>query len=129
MAKQPRWNIRVGRKGKLLAHFSVPAHKLMKGGSLDIFLKAIVVRNRTKTPKQMLPFYVNKSRGLPSHLPFAEVRYCPDLEKRLVGYFCGDWESWATAMQELDAATADAVRAELDRTKTHLAWFEVLPSA
>ena len=113
MPKQPDWEFKVARKAEVLAEFRVPTHKLQKN-TLNAFLKALVVRYRTNTPEEMLAFYVNKTRGTPDHLPFAEVHWCSDLDRKRVGYFCGDWECYASAMQEIDADTADA-------NKTHLA--------
>jgi hypothetical protein len=61
----PPWEIRVGRKDKILAEFRVPAHKLQKN-ALYAFLKAMVVRYRTETSEDMLAFYVNKAHGAPN---------------------------------------------------------------
>jgi hypothetical protein len=100
---------------EILAEFEVSAHKLAKGTSLDAFLKAVVVRNRTGTANEMLSHYVSKARGKPDHLPFSEVVYSHDLDIRLIGYFCGDWESWASAMREYDQSVIDAIRRERRR--------------
>ncbi len=116
MPKQPPWEIRVGRKADILAEFCVPAHKLQKK-ACEAFLKALVVRYRTDTPEEMLAFYVNKTRGAPDRLPFAEVRNARDLDRRRVGYFCGDWECYAFAMQEIDAGTAEAIKRLIDENK------------
>ncbi len=106
---QPPWEIRVGRKDKILAEFRVPAHKLQKN-ALYAFLKAMVVRYRTETPEDMLAFYVNKTRGAPTRLSFAEARSCHDLEKRRVGHWCGDWDCYASAMREISAEAADGMK-------------------
>jgi hypothetical protein len=113
---QPPWEIKVGRKAKILAEFQVPAHKLQKN-ALDIFLKALVVRYRTSTPEDMLPYYVNKAKGEPSRLSFADVTYCYDLDRRRVGYCCGDWDCYAFAMQEIEAHEAEAIRSELRKNR------------
>jgi hypothetical protein len=106
---QSPWEVRVGRKAKVLAEFRVPAHKLQKN-TLLAFLKAVVVRYRTESPKDMLAFYVNKTRGAPAPLSFAETKPCHDLAKRRVGYCCGDWECYALAMQEISAEAADGMK-------------------
>lgn len=114
--KQPPWEIRVGRKSDILGNFCVPAHKLQKK-ACEAFLKALVVRYRTDTPEEMLAFYVNKTRGAPERLPFAEVSYTHDPDRRRVGYWCGDWECYAFATQEIDAGTADAIKRTIDENK------------
>ncbi len=91
------WEITVARKAEILADFRVPVHKLQKN-ALNAFLKALVVRYSTETPQDMLAFYVNKTRGAPAYLPFAEVSYCHDLGRRRVGYWCGNWDCYAFAM-------------------------------
>jgi hypothetical protein len=65
----------------------------------------------------MLAFYVNRRRGSPQRLPFADVRWTEDLEHNRVGYFCGDWDCYAMAMQEIDEDIARAVQRELARTR------------
>lgn len=116
MPKHPPWEIRVGRKTEVLADFRVPAHKLQENARAA-FLKALVVRYRTDTPEEMLAFYVNKTRGAPDRLPFAEVKPCKDLDRRRVGYWCGDWECYAFAMQEIDADHAEFIKREIERNK------------
>jgi hypothetical protein len=86
----------------------VPAHRLGKN-DLEAFLRAIVVRYRTDEPEGMLNYYVNRRQGYPTRLPFAEVQYCWDFERRRVGYFCGTWECYAEAVQQIDEATATAL--------------------
>ena len=108
MPKQPPWEIRVGRKSEVLAEIQVPFHKM---GEKDIaaFLRALVVRYRTDRPEDMVSFYVNKRRGNPCRLPFADIKPAYQLEQSRVGYFCGDWECYAFAMHEIDETTATAM--------------------
>jgi hypothetical protein len=115
MPKPPEWEIRVGRKAEILADLRVPVHKLQRN-ALNAFLRALVVRYRTDTPEEMLAFYVNKTRGAPGRLPFAEVRDCP-LDRGRVGYWCGDWECYAFALRELDAETLDCLTGEIQKNK------------
>ena len=116
MPKQAPWEIRVGRKTEVLAEFSVPAHKL-RTDNVKAFLKAIVIRYRNETPEEMMSYYVNKTRGLPSRLPFADVMRAYDIDRCRVGYSCGDWECYAFAMQEISGAVAQTVKKLLEATK------------
>jgi hypothetical protein len=95
------WEIKVSTKSKTLAEFEVPAHKL---GSKDIraLLKAIVASGRAGNPETMTLMYVNRRRGEPARLNFAECRQHADLRRGQTGIFCGDWEFYATAMQDAD---------------------------
>jgi hypothetical protein len=116
MAKQRPWQIRVGRKAQIIAEFSVPAHKLQKN-ALEAFLRSVVVRYRTNNPEEMLGYYVSKTRGRPSRLGFAELSPAYDLDRRLVGYFCSDWECYADAMREIDADHAESLKRILEENK------------
>jgi len=116
MQKQSPWEITLKRKAKTLAEFTVPAHKLT-GNGLKAFLKAIVASERVGDPESMMLLYLNKRRGEPSRLQFAEIRKHEDLKRRRVGYFCGDWECYASALQEIDASTAAWIKKERDRSK------------
>jgi len=110
------WKIKVCEKAKTLAEFQVPAHKLDRK-DLAIFLKALVVRSRTDSLEEMIPFYVNKRRGIPDHLSFAEIRRCNKLEQNRLGYWCGNWDCYAVAMQEFDKALIDSVKKEIQRNR------------
>jgi hypothetical protein len=116
MQKQSPWEIKIARKAETLAEFSVPAYKLTKN-ALHAFLKAIVASERGGPPESMVLFYLNKRRGEPSRLPFAEIRSHEDLEHNRIGYFCGDWECYASAMQEIDPSIVVALKKELRRNK------------
>ncbi len=116
MAKQPPWEIQVGRKNEILAEFSVPGHKLGTN-DLKAFLRALVARYRTDDPEVMLLFYVNRRPGNPDRLPFAEVTYEHWLDQHRVGYWCGQWECYATAKQKIDATTADALKDLMQASK------------
>src|SRR5438552_2783008 len=100
MTKQPPWEIQVGRKVEIILEFFVPAHKL-QANALKAFLIALVARYRTATPEEMLFYYVNKTRGRPTRLPFANITPTFDFEKRRVGFFCGEWECYARAEHEI----------------------------
>jgi hypothetical protein len=97
---QPPWQIQVGRKSVILAEFLVPAHRLQKN-SVTAFLKALLVRFSATTAEDMAQFYVNKRPGSPSRLSWAEVRHWQDVERGRVGYWCGTWECYASAMRAL----------------------------
>lgn len=116
MPKQPPWQIRVGRKAQLIAEFSVPAHKLPKN-ALEAFLKSVVVRYRTKEPGEMLHYYVSKTRGRPTRLNFAELIPIHDLDRRLVGYFCGEWECYAEAAREIDNEQAESLKRVMEENR------------
>lgn len=117
MPKQLHWEIRVGRKTNVLADFHVAAHKLQKN-TRAAFLKALVARYSTDTPEEMLAFYVNKTHRAPERLPFAEVRPSYDLDRRRIGYWCGDWDCYASATQEIDAGNAEAMKRVIEQNKT-----------
>jgi hypothetical protein len=114
---RPSWKIEIWCKDKAVARFEAPAHKLSKG-ALFAFLTALVVRYRTDTPQEMLLFYVNKRSGSPVRLPGAAIQSAWTQDEGEQGYICGDWECRATAMQELDAARAKWVRAQVEKTKS-----------
>jgi hypothetical protein len=116
MPKQSPWQIRVGRKAEILAEFSVPAHKLQRH-ALEAFLKAIVVRYRTNSPEEMVYYYASKTRGLPTRLNFAELTPACDIERKLVGYFCGEWECYAEAMREIDAEHAESLKKIMEENR------------
>ena len=116
MPKQPPWEIRVARKADVLAEFHVPAHK-MDVKDLKAFLRAIIVRYRTDSPEDMMHYYVNRRRGHPSRLPFAEVTCVHKLDQQRVGYWCGDWDCYASAMQKIDEAQAQAGKQILRASK------------
>jgi hypothetical protein len=116
MAKQPPWEIKVQCKARTVAEFHVPAHKLQKE-SLYAFLKAVVVRYRTNTPQEMVGYYLNKTLGLPKRLSLADVKPCHHLDRRRVGYSCGDGDCVAFAMQEVGADVADAATREIERNR------------
>ncbi len=116
MPKQPPWQIRVGRKADVLAEFCVPAHKIGVK-DLNVFLRALVVRYRTNSPEDMVGYYVNRRRGHPCHLPFAEVAPAHRLDECRVGYLCGDWECYASARQKVDASQAQAMKEILQASK------------
>ena len=116
MPKQPPWEIRVGRKADVLAEFCVPAHKLTEKG-LGTFLRALVVRYRADSPEDMLGYYVNRRRGNPCRLPFVEVTPAHRLDECRVGYLCGNWECYASAMQKIDASQAQAMKEILEASK------------
>jgi hypothetical protein len=116
MQKQPPWEIKVCRKAKILAEFNVPAHKLTKN-ALEAFLKAVVASERGGAPETIMLFYVNKRRGEPSRIPFAEIRMHEDLEHNRMGYFCGDWECYASATQEIDPSIVAWLKKERHRNK------------
>ncbi len=109
MPKQSPWQIRVGRKADVLAEFCVPAHK-MDVKDLKTFLRALVVRYRTNSPEDMVGYYVNRRRGHPCRLPFAEVTYQYWPDQCRGGYWCGDWECYASATREIDASAAKALK-------------------
>jgi hypothetical protein len=113
MPKRPEWEIQVGRKAEILANFRVPMYKLPRK-ALQAFLRALVIRYRTDTPEEMLPFYVSKTRGAPDRLPYAEVSDWP-LDRGRLGYWCGTWECYASALWELDAKTLEAVMMEIQK--------------
>ena len=113
---QAPWEIQVSRKSTILAEFLVPAHRLQKG-SVTAFLKALVVRFQTTTAEDMAQFYVNRRPGNPSRLSRAEVRSWQDLERGRVGYFCGTWECYASAMQTLPPEAAEAARAMVKQNR------------
>jgi hypothetical protein len=102
------WNIRVGRKAKVIADFHAPMHKLDRKGVCD-FLRALVIRHRTDTPQEMLDYYVNNRRGKPIHRKDADARFYFDYEKCLSGYWCGDWECYASAAFQLTSEEAEAL--------------------
>ena len=118
MPRQSPWEIRVGRKADILAELLVPVHKLQRQ-ALSAFLKALVVRFSTDTPEDMLTFYVNGTRGLPTRLLLAEVKPCEDLDRNRIGYWCGTWECYAVAMREIPVG--HAVWMKEQRTKNCLA--------
>jgi hypothetical protein len=109
MAKLPPWEITVARKSDVIAEFQVPGHRF---GDREIaaFLRALAVRYRTDTPQDMLDYYVNKRKGRPQRLPLADVQPHLLLEKNRSGFFCGDWECYAMAMQEMAPGAAEAAR-------------------
>jgi hypothetical protein len=113
---QPPWEIEVCEKAKTLARFQVPAHKLGPN-DLASFLRPLVVRGRTNTIAEMMVFYVNRRRGAPNRLPFAEVQPCRNLKRGRVGYWCGDWDCYATAMKKIDKATAAWIRKEIRKNR------------
>lgn len=103
------WKIRVAHKDKDIASFEVPEHKL---GSKEIgtFLHALVVRYRTETAEEMLPYYVNGRKGLPEKSPFANIVRYDRLDLREVGFFCGDWECYAMATQTISEEHAAIIQ-------------------
>jgi hypothetical protein len=116
MQNQAPWEIKLSRKAKILAEFKVPGHKL-SGNGLKAFLKAIVASERAGNPESMMLFYVNKRRGEPSRLPFAETCKHEDLKRNRVGFFCGDWECHASAFQKIDASTVKWIKQERERSR------------
>ena len=98
LAQRPPWKISVWRKDQQLTSFEIPDHKL---GSNEIrhFLHALVVRSRTSSLEEMIPYYVNGRRGSPSKLPFANVQTYLSDDLREQGYWCGEWECHAKATQ------------------------------
>jgi hypothetical protein len=94
----------------------VPAHKLQRN-ALEAFLKSLVVRHRTNNPEEMLHYYVNKTRGTPTRLNFAELTPAYDLDRRRVGYFCGEWECYAEAMREIDTEHAEALKRIMEENR------------
>jgi hypothetical protein len=101
-----------------LASFRVPVHKLQRN-ALSAFLRALVVRYRTDTPEEMLAFYVNKTRGAPECLPFAEVRDCPlDLETGdKLGIGVETVSVTHLPFGNLDAETLDCVTREIQKSE------------
>jgi len=116
--KQPPWEIRVGRKDKILAEFCVPAHKMQKN-DLESFLRAVVVRYQTDGPEDMVVHYVNRRLGPPSRSSFAEVKYGQWLDECRVGYWCGDWECYAYAKHKIDVSVSKWLKKQLQRSKTN----------
>ena len=116
MPKQPPWTITVGRKAEVISEFVVPAHKLQRT-ALENYLRALVVRYRTKSPEDMLNYYVNRTKGKPTRLVYAELRPYWSFDLRRSGYFCGEWECYASATYEVSAEIAQAVQNELERGK------------
>ena len=113
--KNPPWRIVVAKKQHVIADFLVPAHKLPTK-ALSAFLKALVVRYKTSSPEEMLPFYVSRAKGEPAFRSighFAEFTF--DYETRQIGYYSGDWECYACARYEIDQERADALKREMDR--------------
>ena len=94
--KYPPWKISVWRKDQQLANFEIPNHKL---GSNEVrqFLHALVVRTRTTSLEEMIPYYVNGKRGEPRKLPFATVQNYLSDDLKEQGYWCGEWECHAIA--------------------------------
>ena len=107
MSKQPQWRILVGRKAGLIADFYMPAHRLMVN-DIQAFLKAVVARYSSDGPEDMALYYLNKRRGAPSRLPFADVM--PVRDPDVWGYYCGDWDCYASATQVLDEDAAKALK-------------------
>ena len=116
MPKYPPWKIRIGRKAEIIGEFEVPCHRLGTN-DLKTFLRALVVRYRTETPEDMAAFYVNRHRGSPDRLPFADTKPSFDFERCLTGYFCGEWECWAEAMQAITPKQARAIKNVLEETQ------------
>jgi hypothetical protein len=114
--KLPPWDIEVAQKDKILASFQVPAHKLPRK-ALEAFLKASVARYRSISAEDMVVFYVSKARGNPSRLPFTEITRYWNSETRRSGYFCGEWECYATATYEVSAEIATAIEEQLKKNR------------
>ena len=73
---------------------------------IKAFLKAVVARYSSDGPEDMALYYLNKRQGAPSRLPFADVMPVHNA----YGYYCGDWDCYAYATQELDEVTAQALK-------------------
>ena len=116
MSKQPLWEIEIACKADVLAEFTVPVNK-MGVNDLKAFLRALVIRYRTNSPEDMVDYYVNRRRGHPCRLPFADVTYKHWLDQCRVGYWCGEWECHATAKQEIDASAAQALKEHMRASK------------
>lgn len=116
MAKRPPWEITVARKADVIAEFQVPSHKF---GDREIgdFLRALVIRCRTEDPQDMVGYYVNRRKGHPQRLPFADVirHYLP--EKNRSGFFCGTWDCYAMALQEMAPGAVEAVEFHLEQNR------------
>ena len=115
MPKQPPWEIHVGQKADVLAKFCVPFHK-MSIKDLSAFLRALVICYRTNRPEEMVGYYVNRRLGDPSHI-LLEVKAVHKFDQNQIGYWCGNWDFYAYAMQELDEAKVQAVKQILQVTK------------
>ena len=85
MPKQGPWEIRGGRKAKVLAEFCVPYHK-MTTNDLSAFLRALVIQYRTNSPEEMVGYYVNRRLGDPSQIPL-EVKAVNKLDQRRIAYW------------------------------------------
>lgn len=114
--KQAPWKVRVGKKEVVLAEFEVPYHK-MGSRQVETFLRALVVRYRTDSPEEMVPYYVNGKAGHPARMPFANVIHAYSEDQVEQGYFCGEWECFASAMYTIDAAAAEAVRHPIEQNR------------
>jgi len=123
MPKQAPWTIRIGRKAEILDEFEVPYHKLGVN-DLKALLRALVVRYRTKRPNEMVNYYVNRRLGHPQRLPFADVIWAYDLDRCQVGYACGNWDCYATAMHLIPPEQAQAIKNELRRGKVGSSQFD-----
>ena len=108
MPLQQPWKIRVGRKSEEIAEFEVPAHKL-GSREIDAFLRALVVRYRTTTAEEMIPYYVNGRRGSPYRSSLANMQQCWSDDQREQGKICGDWECYAIATQTISEVHAALV--------------------
>jgi hypothetical protein len=105
------WTFTVVVNGLTTESFDVPAHQLTDE-AVKAMLRAIVIRHRTSTAQEMLPYYVNRRRGSISRLPMADVQpaWAPDYTAQ--GWSCGTQvEAIAYAMRPIDPAQASVVRA------------------
>jgi len=115
MPKHGPWEIRVCRKDEVLAEFCVPYHK-MSTGDLSAFLRGLIIQYRTNSPEEMVGYYVNRRLGAPSRIPL-EVMAVNKLDQRRMGYWCGNWDFYAYALQEFDEEQVQAVKQILQATK------------
>ena len=108
-SKTPPWKISVWRKQILIEAFEVPAQKL---GSHEVqrFLHALVVRLRTETLQDMVPYYVNNRKGQPCKKLFDYAGGYENQELTEFGFWCGSFECYARATQTMNKEWGDVVR-------------------
>ena len=96
----PPWKISVWRKHVAIEAFEVPAHKLGQH-EVQRFLHALVVRSRTKTLQDMVPYYVNNRRGQPDKKSFDYAGKYESQELTECGFWYGSFECNARATQSM----------------------------
>lgn len=109
MKPMPVWKIMVARKTEIIAELTVPAYRLTEK-DLDDLSRALVVRYRNDTVEEMLPYYLNRRRGKPERLNFADPKPYTDEKKLESGVYCGNWDCYAYASQRIGIEHAEAAK-------------------